>query len=247
LTGNKKEKKEGCCQQGIYVHRRQKANDVRRCRPLAVSKKRKTLSTSNRNWLIIGIFSLIGFLNCELFACSCDPISFDDALEYADEIFVGTIKKAELYENGTYINGSGQEEINWDWRYYFEIRKKWKGSSESHLVVHHQGNSCDFFFDIYEEEYLVYASRKSGKESPYGVTVEASNGKNKLSTWPCSRTIDNHHWKEDNWFKNDVIKLSERFPTEIALSKFQINWIWITLLGLLAIIAFSMRKKLNRK
>lgn len=187
--------------------------------------------------------------NSKLDACSCDPISFKDAIEYADEIFVGKITKAERFENGKFINADNKEEINWDWRYYFEIEKKWKGNSKSKLIVYHQGTSCDLFFDIYEREYLVYASRKSGKENPLGITIGPNNGKEKLTTWLCSRTIHNYYWEEENWFEDDIEKLETEFPDKIELSKFQFKSDWgiVIGLGIIGILALIVRRKINRK
>lgn len=215
--------------------------------PLAVSRK-KTLKAS-KNKLLIVIIILIGMANSKLDACSCDTISFKDAIEYADEIFVGKITKVERFENGKFVNADHREEANWDWRYYFEIENKWKGNNKSKLIVHHQGTSCDLFFDIYEREYLVYASRKSGKENLLGVTIGPNNGKDKLTTWLCSRTIHNHYWEEENWFKDDIDKLNKEFPTEIELSKFQINTnLMIAIgLGMIGIVSLIIRKRINRK
>ena len=187
--------------------------------------------------------------NLELDACTCDPISFEDAIEYADEIFVGKIIKVERFENGRFMNIYNKEEIYWGWRYYFEIEKKWKGSSESMLIVHHQGTSCDLFFDIYEEEYLVYASRKSGKETPLGVTIGPNNGKVKLTTWLCSRTIYNHSWEKGNWFKDDIEKLEKEFPNQIQLSKFQSKTKWVIGIGggILGILGLIIGRKIKKK
>lgn len=196
---------------------------------------------------MIGIVILIGMVNSKLNACSCDTISFKDAVEYADEIFVGKITKVEKFENGKFINADNQEEINWDWRYYFEIEKKWKGNNKSKLIVHHQGTSCDLFFNIYEKEYLVYASRKSGKENPLGVTIGINNGKDKLTTWLCSRTIQNHYWDKESWFEDDIEKLEKEFPDKIELSKFQFKLNWVIVIGILGIFGFMIRRKRNRK
>lgn len=164
--------------------------------------------------LLILFFALV---NYNINACSCDTISFDKAINIAEEIFVGKIVKVERFKNGKFINVDGIEEINWDWKYYFQVKKKWKGNRQSELIVHHQGTSCDYFFNIYEEEYLVYASRKPENTRTLGITVGPNNGKNNLSTWLCSRTIYGHYWDDDNWFKVDVQKLDKTFPVEIQL------------------------------
>lgn len=182
--------------------------------------------------------------NAKLYACSCDTISFENAIEDADEIFVGKIVKAERFENGKFINADNKEEINWVWRYYFEIRKKWKGNNKSKLIVYNQGTSCDLFFDIHKREYLVYASRKSEKENPLGITISNNNVKNKLSTWLCSRTIYYHYWEEGNWYKDDLEKLNKKFPNEVQLSSFQINMNLLLIIGLgfFGTLALTMRK-----
>lgn len=198
--------------------------------------------------IVVGIIILAGMANSKLDACSCDTISFKDAIEYADEIFVGKITKAEKFENGKFVNVNNKEAINWDWRYYFEIEKKWKGNSQSKLIVHHQGTSCDLFFDIYDREYLVYAARELGKDNPLGVTIGPNNGKEKLTTWLCSRTIHGHYWDEENWFEDDIGKLNIEFPNEIELSKFKINMNLIIAIGLamLGIVSLIIRKRKNK-
>lgn len=217
-------------------------------RLLGIRKKnKKILKVSAKSRIIIGIIILIGVVNSKLNACSCDTISFREALEYADEIFVGKIIKAEKFKNGKFINADNQEEINWNWRYYFEIDKKWKGNNQSKLIIYHQGTSCDVWFDIYEREYLVYASRKSEKENPLGITVGADNGQERLSTWLCSRTTGSQDWEEGNWFKEDIEKLDREFPNEVQLSKFQINTNWLLIgLGFIGILVLTIRKIKNK-
>ena len=199
--------------------------------------------------LIIGIFVLLKIGCSTLNACSCDTISFKDALEYADEIFVGKIVKAERFENGKFLNADNQEKINWDWRYYFEVKKKWKGNNKSKLIVYHQGTSCDLFFDIYEREYLVYASRQSEEQNISEITIHSNNKKGKLTTWLCSRTIDNPYNNKESWFEDDIEKLEKEFPNEIQLSKSQVNisLIIITILGILGFVGLLIRRNLNNK
>jgi LPXTG-motif cell wall-anchored protein len=193
------------------------------------------------------IVFLIVILNFDVNACSCEPISFKDALEYADEIFVGKIVKAERFNNGTFINADKKEEISWDWRYYFQIRKKWKGNNESELIVHHEGTSCDLYFDIYQGEYLVYASRKSYSKQPLGITYFSNNAKENLSTWLCSRTMHDRTWEEGNWFEEDIEKLEKEFPEEIELKK-PLNMNWFLLSGILIItIGIYLLRRIKKK
>lgn len=186
--------------------------------------------------------------NTKSIACSCDRISFEDAVELADEIFVGKITKVERFKNDKFINGINNDEIGWDWRYYFNVEKKWKGSSKSELIVYHHGTSCDLFFDIYEKEYLVYAFKKS-REEITGLTFGLDNGESKLSTWVCSRTTPNIFWEKDNSFEDDVRKLDSEFPEEINLSSGHFNMIWVASSGLGIILIFGLiiRKLVRRK
>lgn len=213
------------------------------------SLKSKKMKLSKRKWLFIGISILIGLNSSKLAACSCDPISFDRAIEYADEIFIGTIVKAERFENGNIINYANQEEIIWGWSYHFEVKKKWKGNTQSNLIVFHQGNSCDFFFDIYERGYLVYAAREAGEEHPLGITIGSNNGKERLTTWLCSRTISNNNWDKENWFENDIEKLNAKFPNEIVLSSFQFNKYWLMVFGFViaGILAWAVQMRRMKK
>lgn len=192
----------------------------------------------------IFLFILISFSTFKIYSCSCDITPFQQALEYADEIFVGKIVKAEKYKNGIFINENNEQETNWDWRFYFEVTKKWKGNNKSTLIVHHQGDSCDLYFDIYEREYLVYASRELGKENFFGITIGPTNGKKKLTTWLCSRTIYNKYWEKDNWFEKDIEKLNKEFSTPIKLSNFSVDWKYVFLIFFILVgILFFIRKK----
>ena len=171
-------------------------------------------------------------VNSEVNACSCDTISFKEASEhYADEIFVGKIIKAERYEIGRYKHEEGdEEEIDYGWKYLFEVEKKWKGSSDKLITIYHHGSTCDTYFDIYAYRYLVYASRDRGKEKAVGVT---SFGKPKklLSTWLCARNIDAFQ----GWFSSDTTKLNQIFPNSVQLKTPNpyLKWIWSLILILI--------------
>lgn len=206
-------------------------------------------------WVKSVLLILFGLTHSNTNACSCDTVSFEKAVDYADEIFIGKIVKAELFENGSYHYGD-EEKFNWDWRYYFKVNRKWKGSSDSELVVSQQGNSCDLYFNINKEEYLVYATYESGEENPVGVSIGSNNGENNLSTWLCSRTIydgslpiHNDTVFEKTWYESDVSELNEKFPEKIALSKNYLNGKTLQVVGFAAIIliAFLIGRKTKSK
>jgi len=68
--------------------------------------------------IYFGILSL-----AKSYACSCDTISFENATEWADEIFIGRLirtREVRVYEDA---GGEYQTRI---WGALFEIEKKWK-------------------------------------------------------------------------------------------------------------------------
>ena len=191
---------------------------------------------------IVGICFLIGVSISNANACSCDTIPFNEAIENADEIFIGRIIKAERFEAEVFIddiNDYEEEKIIWGWKYEFEIKQKWKGSKKSKLILYNYGSSCDAYFDIYEREYLVYASECINCD--YSIDEE-------FGAMLCSRTIENHYWDKESWFYEDIERLNKEFPVKIKLNKYQINWIWIAIISFLVLgIGFGIKQLLNHE
>ena len=176
-------------------------------------------------------FFLISVPIASLIACSCDTIPFSGAVKIADEIFVGRIIKAERFKNQEFITSSGKKEAIWDWRYYFEVKEKWKGSTDRRVIIHQFGTSCDPFFDIYQEEHLIYAYQINNNERIGGSPVN-SRLEGKLSTWLCSRNIPNLYWDQGNWFMQDVDRLNRMFPQKMILRKKWLIWNWLAVVGI---------------
>ncbi len=190
---------------------------------------------------IVTTVVLIALLNCQLPACSCDPIPFVEAIEYADEIFVGTLIAAEKFNDGVFWDEHGEERINWNWRFKFKVEKKWIGGPERVITIYHQGHSCDLFFDIYQDKYLVYAAY--GKL--YNDSEELSKKeKNRLSTWLCSRTIYRLPGEEGNWFDEDVMSLNALLTTQVSLEN---RWHDLLKLGLTLIVVVLIGVWLRRR
>jgi hypothetical protein len=140
------------------------------------------------------------------FSCSCDTIPFIEAVDWADEIFIGTIVKAEKVKIGF-----GME---YRWAYTFEVDKKWKGNSNTRLTLYQEGHSCDLGFQLWPDQYLIYASHNSEFKSA-SVSVGPTDGKSRLHTWLCSRTTYALE-SDDCWFESDVKKLDKMFPNHIT-------------------------------
>lgn len=189
---------------------------------------------------IIGIIFLLITSFSRLNACSCDTISFNEAVNYADEIFFGKIIKAEKFNDGKYVLGN-QERINWNWKFQFEVEKKWKGSNKKNLVVYHQGTSCDLWFNIYEE-YLVYASKGGLLNLSSSVTKYQNESKKRLSTYLCSRTTSLDFLEEANWYQKDKYRLDKIFPNEILLNSSDSNWHFWCIITLVILLLFFIIK-----
>ena len=183
-----------------------------------------------------------------LFSCSCNTVSFEDAVKYSDEIFIGKIVKAEEFNDGGYLNYEGEKEIIWSWRYYFEVKKKLKGNRNSRLLIFDEGTTCNFSFDIKKEKYLVYANRGKKGVMPAGSSSFGTRNFKTLSTWLCSRTTDNGYWVENKWYKSDLDKLDKIFPDEIRTIDFELIKFWlIKVISVLLVILllFWEKRRLN--
>lgn len=179
--------------------------------------------------------------------CSCDTEKFESAIESADEIFVGSIVKAEKYQNGHYLDKDDKEVANYNWKFHFEVKEKWKGSTSSNVIVYLSGTTCDFYFDIFKRQYLVYASKQFGKNI-FGISTGPSDGENRLTAWLCSRTTPNRSWSDDDWFTTDIEQLNKTFPDKVKLQKplpIQIC-LAIPLIALLIGVFYWMKKKRKR-
>ena len=193
--------------------------------------------------LFIPIITLLISPQC-LTACSCDIIPFEEAIGRADEIFVGKIVKAELFENHRLSDLYPDTEANKEWRFYFEVTKKWKGNLQAEMIVHNLGTSCDFGFDIYNSEYLVYAVYRESK-SFWNRLGFQKNRKVDVETRLCSRTINNRFWEKGNWFKSDQLKLSQQFPAPIELAKNHL-WYYYLWIGIIInlLFLFILRRRI---
>jgi len=169
------------------------------------------------------------------YACSCDTLSFQDAVEWADEIFIGRIVKIEEVEQNR--KNAERYSENEYWVTHFEISKKWKGDQKDRIQILQRYSSCELPFNFHDYEYLVYAkkSKKSGLSGIHNITHL------------CSRTVDSSvflGWAEDSW--DDRPLLDEMFPTPVQLSGFYISWkTWLPGILILSLILsyWIMRKK----
>ncbi len=102
----------------------------------------------------------------KLFACGCSLFDFDEAVEGAEEIFIGKVYEVEYiyYSLNDYDLDSTDNILKPTFgdeysvrKVTFEVERKWKGSNSKFVSVYDHLNSCSFnFVDV--DRYIVYAS-----------------------------------------------------------------------------------------
>ena len=88
-------------------------------------------------------FFLVLLTSLEAFSCSCDTISYQKAIDWADEIFVGRLIEIKEVQTELDVHGDPYTRI---WYALFEVEKKWKGSKKKYVKVYQPSTSCDFEF-----------------------------------------------------------------------------------------------------
>ncbi|WP_439875717.1 cobalamin biosynthesis protein CbiN [Bacillus mycoides] len=155
------------------------------------------------------------------YACDCSNVSPEDAFQKTDVVFEG--KVLEVQEK----DGGGIKTL-------FEVKKIWKGTSSSQIIIYTSVSSCGFPF-AEGGEYLVFSSYR---------------GEGKLETSICSGTkrLDEAEAK-----KKALAQIAkESVPTKkvdlkdemvSGLSWWQVTIISIGLLLIIAVVIFIVRRK----
>ena len=171
------------------------------------------------------------------YSCSCDTISFDEAIEWADEIFMGRLIQIREVETYKEFNGTPRTRI---WGALFEVEKKWKGSSDKYVEVFQPNTSCDYYFDFPSQPYLVYA--KKGELFDW----DSTNSFVGLETWLCARNADASTYNLYSEYSfDDRIKLDQKFIKPITLARFNFNWKWVGIIILTLIAGIFLGRKLK--
>lgn len=170
-------------------------------------------------------FNFLGFSG--IYACSCDSLSFEEATEWADEIFIGRL--IQIKEVNTYEQDDGQKATR-VWSALFEVEKKWKGSNEKYVEVFQPNTSCDFFFELSNEPYIVYAKNDDL------FNYEPQKSFKALTTYLCSRTANDYIYNNMGSFGfDDREKLDKKYPHPIVLSGSLVSWRFL-LFGILVFL-----------
>lgn len=167
--------------------------------------------------VIICSFILIIFSE-KSYAFDCINVSAEDAFQKNDVVFEGKVIEVGRKE------GVGIEVL-------FEVKKIWKGTNSSQIIVYTNGGDCVFHF-VEGGEYLVYSSQRGSEKQ--------------LHTNSCSRTKRLDEAGADKVALSQIAK--ESVPTkEVDLkgervSSFSRWQVAIISIGLLLIIVFVVRR-----
>lgn len=167
--------------------------------------------------VIICSFILIIFSE-KSYACDCINVSAEDAFQKNDVVFEGKVIEVGRKE------GVGIEVL-------FEVKKIWKGTNSSQIIVYTNGGDCVFHF-VEGGEYLVYSSQRGSEKQ--------------LHTNSCSGTKRLDEAGADKVALSQIAK--ESVPTkEVDLKGEMVSgfsrWqVAIISIGLLLIIVFVVRR-----
>ncbi|MDM5374984.1 MULTISPECIES: cobalamin biosynthesis protein CbiN [Bacillus cereus group] len=167
--------------------------------------------------VIICSFILIIFSE-KSYACDCINVSAEEAFQKNDVVFEGKVIEVGRKE-GVVIE------------VLFEVKKIWKGTNSSQIIVYTNGGDCVFHF-VEGGEYLVYSSQRGSEKQ--------------LHTNSCSRTKRLDEAGADKVALSQIAK--ESVPTkEVDLKGEMVSgfsrWqVAIISIGLLLIIVFIVRK-----
>ncbi|PES25325.1 cobalamin biosynthesis protein CbiN [Bacillus anthracis] len=171
--------------------------------------------------VIICSFILIIFSE-KSYACDCINVSAEEALQKNDVVFEGKVIEVGRKE------GVGIEVL-------FEVKKIWKGTNSSQIIVYTNGGDCVFHF-VKGGEYLVYSSQRGLEKQ--------------LHTNSCSRTKRLDEARADKVTLSQIAK--ESVPTKKVdlkggmlngLSWWQVVTLSVGLLLIVALVIFIVRKK----
>ncbi|HFJ9291987.1 cobalamin biosynthesis protein CbiN [Bacillus cereus] len=167
--------------------------------------------------VIICSFILIIFSE-KSYACDCINVSAEEAFQKNDVVFEGKVIEVGRKE-GVVIE------------VLFEVKKIWKGTNSSQIIVYTNGGDCVFHF-VEGGEYLVYSSQRGSEKQ--------------LHTNSCSRTKRLDEAGADKVALSQIAK--ESVPTkEVDLKGEMVSgfsrWqVAIISIGLLLIIVFVVRR-----
>ncbi|MDA1650376.1 cobalamin biosynthesis protein CbiN [Bacillus cereus group sp. TH160LC] len=170
--------------------------------------------------VIICSFILIIFSE-KSYACDCINVSAEEALQKNDVVFEGKVIEVGRKEEG-------EIEV------LFEVKKIWKGTNFTQIIVYTDGGDCVFHF-VEGGEHLVYSSQRGSEKQ--------------LHTNSCSRT---KRLDEAEIERNTLSHIAKGVaPTKkvdlkgemvSGFSRWQVVTLSVGLLLIVALVIFIVRK-----
>ncbi|PGM53811.1 cobalamin biosynthesis protein CbiN [Bacillus cereus] len=170
--------------------------------------------------VVICSFILIIFPE-KSYACDCIKKSPEDAFQKNDVVFEGKVVEVQRKE------GVGAEVL-------FEVKKIWKGTSSSQIIIYTNGGDCVFHF-LEGEEYLVFSSQRGEEKQLY---THSCSGTKRLDEAEMEKNALSHIAKESVPSK----KVNLKGDMANGLSWWKVAIIFIGVLLIIAFVIFIVRK-----
>ena len=154
-------------------------------------------------------------------ACDCINVTAEDAFQKNDVVFEGKVIEVGRKE------GIGTEVL-------FEVKKIWKGTSSSQIIVYTNGGDCVYHF-IEGGEYLVFSSQRGEKKQLF---THSCSGTKRLDEAEVDKVALSHIAKESVPSK----KVNLKGDMANGLSWWKVAIISIGLLLIIAFVIFIVRR-----
>ncbi|MDM5238624.1 cobalamin biosynthesis protein CbiN [Bacillus cereus] len=170
--------------------------------------------------VVICSFILTVFPN-KSYACDCINVSAEDAFQKNDVVFEGKVIEVGRKE------GIGTEVL-------FEVKKIWKGTSSSQIIVYTNGGDCVYHF-IEGGEYLVFSSQRGEKKQLF---THSCSGTKRLDEAEVDKVALSHIAKESIPTK----KVDLKGEMAGGLSWWQVAILSVGLLLIIVFVIFVVRR-----
>ncbi|MED0968548.1 cobalamin biosynthesis protein CbiN [Bacillus paramycoides] len=170
--------------------------------------------------VIICSFILIIFPE-KSYACDCINISAEEAFQKNDVVFEGKVIEVGRKE------GVGTEVL-------FEVKKIWKGTSSSQIIIYTNDGDCVFHF-LEGGEYLVFSSQRGEEKQLY---THSCSGTKRLDEAEMEKNALSHIAKGSVPSK----KVNLKGDMVNGLSWWKVAIISIGVLLIIALVIFMVRK-----
>ncbi|PEM22469.1 cobalamin biosynthesis protein CbiN [Bacillus toyonensis] len=154
-------------------------------------------------------------------ACDCINVTAEDAFQKNDVVFEGKVIEIGRKE------GIGIEVL-------FEVKKIWKGTTSSQIIVYTNGGDCVFHF-VEGGEYLVFSSQRGSEKQLH---THSCSGTKRLDEAGVDKAALSHIAKESVPTK----KVNLKGGMVSGFSRWQVAIISIGLLLIIAVVSFFVRR-----